>query len=185
MSPVSTSASVATTVEKPAIDDPARVFRRTAGAFATGVTIASSVLDDIPVAMTINAFSTVSLDPMLVLICLGHKSRLLSWIRQSQILTVTVLAADQRLPAQWFANAGRPAGAAAFDGFRVHRAPHTGCLVFSDGLAYFDCRVHQMIDAGDHVVVVSEAVSFGPLHAGKEPLLFIGGAYATTRRDTT
>lgn len=161
--------------------DPAvtRAFRRTAGSFATGVTIATSNLDDIPVAMTINSFSTASLDPMLLLICLGHRSRLLSWVRQSGVFAVTVLAAHQSTQAKWFANSARPTGAAAFAGFRTHQAPSTGCLLFSDGLAYFDCRVRDIHDAGDHAIVVGEAMSFGPLEPAKAPLLFVGGAFAS------
>jgi len=169
--------SGAVTPDRTDADSASRAFRRTAGSFATGVTIASSVLDDIPFAMTINAFSTVSLDPMLVLACLGRNTRLLSFVRGSGQLAVTVLAADQQMQAQWFANAARPSGAAAFAGFRTHRAPETGCLLFSDGLAYFDCRVDQINDVGDHAVVVARVLSFGPLQQGKEPLLFVGGAF--------
>lgn len=159
--------------------DKTRAFRRTAGSFATGVTIATSNLDDIPVAMTINSFSTTSLDPMLLLICLGHRSRLLSWVRQSGIFAVTVLAAHQSTQAKWFANSARPTGAAAFAGFRTQQAPATGCLVFSDGLAYFDCAVRAIHEAGDHAIVVGEAVSFGLLDHAKAPLLFVGGAFAS------
>lgn len=157
--------------------DQAVEFRRTAGSFATGVGIVSSVHDDIPLAMTVNSFTTVSLHPTLVLICLKHRSRLLAQIRDSGILAVTVLAADQRDVARWFADAKRPSGAAAFAGVRVHRAPATGCLVFSEGLAYFDCRVRDLSDQGDHSVVIGEAVSYGPLHPAKAPLLYLHGAY--------
>ncbi|QOC94264.1 flavin reductase family protein [Micromonospora craniellae] len=157
--------------------DQAVEFRRTAGAFATGVGIVSSVHDDIPLAMTVNSFTTVSLHPTLVLICLKHRSRLLAQIRDSSIFAVTVLAADQRDVARWFADARRPSGAAAFSGVRVHRAPATGCLVFSDGLAYFDCRVRDLSDQGDHSVVIGEAVSYGALHPTRAPLLFLHGSY--------
>ncbi|MEV4462796.1 flavin reductase family protein [Micromonospora echinofusca] len=157
--------------------DQAVEFRRTAGAFATGVGIVSSVHDDIPLAMTVNSFTTVSLHPTLVLTCLKHRSRLLAQIRDSGIFAVTVLAADQRDVARWFADARRPSGAAAFAGVRVHRAPATGCLVFSEGLAYFDCRVRDLSDQGDHSVVIGEAVSYGALHPTKAPLLYLHGSY--------
>ncbi|MFI5844822.1 flavin reductase family protein [Catenuloplanes sp. NPDC051500] len=152
-------------------------FRRTAGTFATGVGIVSSVHDDIPLATTVNSFTTVSLRPTLVLTCLRHRSRLLAQIRDSGILAVTVLAADQQDLARWFADNRRPSHAAAFAGARVHRAPATGCLVFSDGLAYFDCRVRDLSDQGDHAIVIGEALSYGPLHPAKAPLLYLHGAY--------
>ncbi|MCX4386932.1 flavin reductase family protein [Micromonospora peucetia] len=157
--------------------DRAVEFRRTAGAFATGVGIVSSVYDDIPLAMTVNSFTTVSLNPTLVLTCLKHRSRLLGQIRDSGIFAVTVLAADQRDVARWFADARRPSGAAAFAGVRVHRAPATGCLVFTEGLAYFDCRVRDLSDQGDHSVVIGEAVSYGALNPAKAPLLYLNGSY--------
>ncbi|PZG02552.1 flavin reductase family protein [Micromonospora deserti] len=152
-------------------------FRRTAGAFATGVGIVSSMLDDIPVAMTVNSFTTVSLSPTLVLTCLKHRCRLLRQVYASGVFAVTVLAADQRGAARWFADARRPSGAAAFAGSRVHRAPATGCLVFSDGTAYFDCRVWDISDQGDHAVVIGEAVAYGPLNPHKSPLLYLHGGY--------
>ncbi|GLW34338.1 flavin reductase family protein [Actinoplanes regularis] len=160
-----------------AVQDQGIDFRRAAGAFATGVGVISSVLDDIPVAMTVNSFTTVSLTPTLVLTCLKDRCRLLTQVRQSGIFAVTVLAADQEGVARWFADARRPSGAAAFAGVRVHRGPATGCLVLSEGTAYFDCRVQDILDRGDHAVVIGEAVTFGTLQAGKGPLLFLNGSY--------
>ncbi|ABP53170.1 flavin reductase family protein [Salinispora tropica] len=157
--------------------DQAAGFRLAAGTFATGVGIVSSVYDDIPLAITVNSFTTVSLQPPMVLICLKHRSRLLAQIRNSGILAVTVLAADQRDIARWFADARRPSSAAAFAGVRVHRAPATGCLVFSEGLAYFDCQVRELSEQGDHAVVISETMSYGPLHPAKAPLLYLHGTY--------
>jgi flavin reductase (DIM6/NTAB) family NADH-FMN oxidoreductase RutF len=156
-------------------------FRRVAGRFATGVTITSSAIDDVPVAMTVNSFATVSLDPTLLLTCLKLGSRLLSAIERSEVFAVTVLANDQRWPAQWFANAARPTGAAAFAGIPTSLAPVTGSLVLTGGTAFFDCRVHSLAVQGDHAVVVGEVVACGELRA-KPPLLFLGGRYATAQR---
>jgi flavin reductase (DIM6/NTAB) family NADH-FMN oxidoreductase RutF len=160
-----------------AVQDQGVDFRRAAGAFATGVGVISSVLDDVPVAMTVNSFTTVSLAPTLVLTCLKHQCRLLNQVRRSRIFAVSVLAADQEGVARWFADARRPSGAAAFAGFPVRRAPVTGCLVFREGIAYFDCRVRDIFDQGDHAVVIGEAVTFGVLEGRKAPLLYLHGAY--------
>src|SRR4051794_39043375 len=112
-----------------------RRFRRVAGRFATGVVVVTSAADDVPVGMTVNSFTTVSLDPALLLVCVRRDSRLLASIERSAVLAATVLAADQRWQAQWFANRARPTGAAAFVGVPTMPGPATGCLVLADGAA--------------------------------------------------
>jgi len=152
-------------------------FRRVAGAFPTGVGVVTSTVDDIPMAMTVNAFTTVSLQPILVLICLKRACRLLSWIELSQQFTMTVLGAGQERVARWFADSRRPSSAAAFAGIPVEPAPVTGGLVLSEGVAYFDCEVRDVLPQGDHCVLVGEAVGFGSLEPAKAPLIFHDGGF--------
>jgi flavin reductase len=156
--------------------DATRRFRRLAGSFATGVTVVTSFADDVPVGMTVNSFATVSLDPTLLLICLHNDSRLLASIRQSGLFAATVLTAQQQRQAQWFANRARPTGAAAFASIPVGSAPVTGCLLLSEGLAYFDCRVYDLLPGGDHAIVLGEVAACGEL-SRREPLVFVGGEF--------
>lgn len=158
-------------------DDPGPAFRSVAGRFATGVAVATTQLNGVPIGMTVNAFTTVSLDPTLLLICLNHQSRLLSAVRQSQRFAVTVLAADQRGCASWFAKRGRPTGEAAFADVRHHADPTTGCPLISDGVAYFGCVLNQAHPAGDHAVLIGEVQASGLLRP-EPPLLFVDGGYA-------
>ncbi|TCO60709.1 3-hydroxy-9,10-secoandrosta-1,3,5(10)-triene-9,17-dione monooxygenase reductase component [Actinocrispum wychmicini] len=151
-------------------------LRRVASSFATGVVVVTTMADDSPVGTTVNSFTTVSLDPALVLVCLQRGSRLLSAIEESGVFAATVLAAEQRWQAQWFANRTRLADATAFAGVATGRAPVTGCLVLGEGLAYFDCRVHELLPGGDHAIVLGEVAACGELGPG-EPLLFSGGRY--------
>jgi 3-hydroxy-9,10-secoandrosta-1,3,5(10)-triene-9,17-dione monooxygenase reductase component len=153
-----------------------RRFRRVAARFATGVAVVTSVADDLPVGMTVNAFATVSLDPTLLLVCLRHGSRLLSSIERSATFAVTLLAEDQRRQARWFANRTRPTGAAAFAGFPVLPGPVTGCLVLGDGVAYFDCLVRSVYPGGDHAVVLGEVVACAELWP-RPPLVFYGSDF--------
>jgi flavin reductase (DIM6/NTAB) family NADH-FMN oxidoreductase RutF len=157
--------------------DITRAFRDVASRFATGVAVATSHRDDVPAAMTINAFSTVSLDPMLILVCLHNSSRLFTAIRESGVYAVTILAHDQERVARWFATRERPVGAAAFGGISTRPAPTTGSLVLLDGLAYFDCVVEDMYPGGDHTVVVGRVASFGELRPSAAPLMFVGGRF--------
>jgi flavin reductase (DIM6/NTAB) family NADH-FMN oxidoreductase RutF len=154
-------------------------FRRVAAQFATGVSVVTSATDDVPLGMTVNSFATVSLEPTLLLVCLGRGARLLSTVEQSGVFAVTVLAADQLRLAKWFANRARPTGAAAFAGIPVRHAPTTGCLLLAEGLAYFDCRVRDLFPGGDHTIVVGEVAACDELWP-RPPLVFAGGEFLTT-----
>ena len=153
-------------------------FRKMGAHFATGVTVVTSVAEDVPVAATVNAFATVSLDPPMLLVSLQNGSRLLSCVEGSGVFAVTVLAADQQLLAKWFASRTRPTGAAGFAGIPVTPAPVTGCMVLAEGVAYFDCRVSAVYAGGDHTIVLGEVAACGELWP-REPLIFSGSGFAT------
>jgi len=144
--------------------------------FATGVTVVTSVAEDVPVGATVNAFATVSLDPPLLLVSLRNGSRLLSCMDYSGVFAVTVLAADQRFLATWFASRTRPTGAASFAGIPARPAPATGCLLLAEGVAYFDCRVAAVYSGGDHTIVLGDVAACGELWP-REPLIFSGSGF--------
>jgi flavin reductase len=164
-----------TTVHEPI--DAGRHFRSVAGRFATGVAVVTACRDDGPVGMTVNSFTTVSLDPRLLLVCLKRDCRLLGAVEGNGRFAVTVLADDQRDAAAWFAAAGRPTGPAGFVGFAVDPERETGCPLLTDGVAYFGCDAVRTDPAGDHMVLLGEVRSSGLLRA-KPPLLFVDGHYA-------
>ncbi len=155
---------------------PRQRFREVAAHFASGVAVVTSVADDVPVGTTVNAFTTVSLDPALLLVSLRYGSRLLDCVRESGVFAATVLARDQQREARWFASRTRPTGAAAFDGIPTDPGPATGCLLLADGLAYFDCRVHDVFPGGDHAIVLGAVAACGELWP-REPLVFLGSGF--------
>jgi flavin reductase len=159
-----------------------REFREVAGRFATGVAVATSWVDSAPVGMTINSFTTVSLQPILVLICLTTGSRLTTAISRSRRFAITVLASDQRETARWFATHGRPAGRAQFANAPYIRDSVTGCPLLSDGVAYFGCASYRHHAAGDHVVVIGRVRSWGMLRP-LPPLVFVDGRYGEQRAE--
>jgi flavin reductase len=151
-------------------------FRQAMGSFATGVTVVTVACDDGTMhGMTVNSFSSVSLDPMLVLVCLNEASRGAGLIERAGAFAVNVLSAGQQDVSRWFADRHRPAGPAMFDGVPFEPGP-TGCPVLADATASFDCLVRQTHRAGDHLIVVGEVVALA--HRPQlEPLIFHSGTY--------
>lgn len=153
-------------------------FRTAMGTFATGVTVVTVRSRDAALhGMTVNSFSSVSLDPMLVLVCLNATSRGLELIAEAGVFGVNVLSASQEGLSRWFASRARPADSSMFDGVAAESGA-TGCPILLDASASFDCRVHRLHDGGDHVIAVGEVVALRH-HAEREPLLFHAGAYRT------
>ncbi len=124
-----------------------RAFRDALGRFASGVTVVSVNHADGVHGITVSAFSSVSLDPPLVAVCIGTKARACAMLRDAGHFGVSILAADQRALSDAFA--GRPDAAAPAwdrDGWETP--------VLSGALARLDCRVAQAVEAGDHVVFI-------------------------------
>ena len=155
---------------------PEREFRAVAGLFATGVTVVSTLHGGRGRGMTANAFASVSLDPPLVLVCVRHDSEMRRLLDAHETFTVSVLSADQRGVAAWFADPARPEGRAQFDAVGWHLGPATGAPVISGALAWLECAVSERVVAGDHVVVFGRVLGLGAGQPG-EPLLFFAGEY--------
>ena len=146
-------------------------FRRACGRFATGVTIAS-VLDaqGSPHGLTVSSFSAVSLDPPLVLICLGHAVSAIHHFRAAGHFGINILGEDQRALSERFARKGHD----RFDGVAWH-AGETGVPLLPGALAAIECAVHRIVPMGDHDIVVGEMVH-AQVQEG-EPLLHYWGGY--------
>jgi len=151
-------------------------FRKAMGSFPTGVTVVTVVTGDGDMhGVTVNSFSSVSLDPMLVSACLSQTSRAFGLIEQAGAFAVNVLAAGQQDISRWFASRHRPAGPAMFDGVPFERGM-TGCPLLAGTAASFDCRLRQSHRAGDHLIVLGEVVAL--VHRPQlEPLIFHAGMY--------
>ncbi|GAA3143533.1 hypothetical protein GCM10010449_73870 [Streptomyces rectiviolaceus] len=154
-----------------------RAFRQTAGRFPTGVTVVSTVVDGQPHGTTVNSFTTVSMDPLLVLVSLGRSSRLHDHVLNGWRFAVTVLSDRQEGDARWFADPARPVGREAFGGRPWSAAPYSGAPVLLDGVAYFDCAVEDAHPAGDHTLLLGRAESFGVL-SDRPALLFSDSRFA-------
>jgi len=152
-----------------------RAFRDSVGEFATGVTVVTASHEGALAGMTLNSFTSVSLDPLLVLVALGHGSRTLGVVQASGRLAVSVLHRGQREVAIAFAKPGAPF-------LREHvRETHDGFLVVRGAAATHHCEVDQIVRAGDHDLVLA-AVN-GITHDGGEPLIFHRGRFGGLATD--
>ncbi|MEM8540674.1 MAG: flavin reductase family protein, partial [Pseudomonadota bacterium] len=127
-----------------------QALKNAMGCFATGVTVVTTNVDGQDYGMTCNSFNTVSLDPALVLWSIRKESHSRQAFIEGGGYSVSVLGAHQRDMALRFAK-GDPLG--RFDGVPVVRLP-SGRLMLADTVAWFDCTLEQVIDAGDHHVLI-------------------------------
>jgi flavin reductase (DIM6/NTAB) family NADH-FMN oxidoreductase RutF len=150
------------------------------GSFPTGVTVVTVASDDGSMhGITVNSFSSVSLDPVLVLVCLNETSPGVGLIERARAFVVNVLSAGQQDVSRWFANRYRPPGSAMFDGVPFERAA-TGCPVLTDAAASFDCRLRQS-PRGDHLIVLVRSSRWYTVRAG--PLIFHAGSYRSLEHE--
>ena len=158
-------------------------FRNTVGAFATGVTVITTCgqSDDDVYGMTANAFSSVSLDPPLVLICVISGTVGAEIIERNGVFAVNVLGAHQEPISRYFASRERPSGRAAFVELPYFTAV-TGAPILERSSAYLDCRVTNKHEAGDHLIFIGEVVGLG-VDPSIRPLVFHGGQYAALHED--
>jgi flavin reductase (DIM6/NTAB) family NADH-FMN oxidoreductase RutF len=126
--------------------------------FATGVTVMTCHVDGEPHGMTANAVSSVSLDPLLALVCVGHDTEMRRWVREAGAFALSILPAEAQTLSNHFADASRPSGTAQFEAVRTHVA-RTGAPLLEGALAWLDCEVWKIHDGGDHDIVVGEVVA--------------------------
>lgn len=145
------------------------------GCFATGVTIITVDLEGEVHGMTANAFASVSLDPLLVLVCVDHSTRTHAHLHAKKRFGINVLCEDQRAISEYYARPERThENAEAEAGARFERTKH-GTPMLQGSLAYLECRLHSSQLAGDHTIFIAE-VEDVVVRPGN-PLLFFKGKY--------
>ena len=145
-----------------------RLFRDAMGKFATGVTVVTTKLEEGPHGMTANAFMSVSLDPKLVVVSIGHKARFLSKVRESQKFAVNILTAEQKEMSMVFAGQLK-------DEVEINFEELAGLPVLPGALAQVSCEVVSEYVEGDHTLFIGKVLDI-KLNDG-EPLIFFAGKY--------
>jgi flavin reductase (DIM6/NTAB) family NADH-FMN oxidoreductase RutF len=133
-------------------------FRRAVGRFATGVCVVTAVDAGTDHAMTANAFTSVSLDPLLVLVCVETEARFHDAVLASGQWAVSILDAGARPVADWLATRGRPLYG-QLDRVPFRRGPKTGAPLLEQASAWLECRTTAVHPGGDHSIVVGEVLT--------------------------
>ncbi|MBI4428290.1 MAG: flavin reductase family protein [Ignavibacteriales bacterium] len=149
-----------------------RNFRQTLGQFATGVAVIATEVEKEVHGMTANAFTSLSLNPMLVLFCVDNRAKMSEFMQMAKGFSINFLRDDQQALSTYFAG-----------GWKESKAPPFRFVAWSGGprlegcAAALGCRLHKIVKGGDHSIVIGEVLS---LHLGiepRDPLIFHSGMY--------
>jgi len=151
-------------------------FRRVAGRFATGIAVVTASIDGMGHAMTVTAFTSVSLDPLLVLFCAEKIARFHDAVLNAGTWAVSVLDEESEKTARWLATRGRPLEG-QLTTIRHHPGPETGAPILDDALAAMECRTTAVHDGGDHSIVVGEVIGVSEPRPAGRPLLYYASGY--------
>lgn len=163
-------------VEPGTVDSAA--LRKICSLFVTGITVVTSRSATAPVGITVNSFTSVSLEPPLVLFCLRRESGMRAAVRDTGFFAVNILTEDQQQISRTFASRDE----SRFDAVDC-TADRNGMPVLVDALAHLGCRLEREIDAGDHLLILGEVTEVGVLRGDEPPLTFFRGAHRRLRAD--
>lgn len=145
-------------------------FRHTMGQFASGVTVVTTMDGEQPVGITVSSFTSLSLDPPLVLVCIDRRGRSHAALLASKQFAVHILAEDQEQIARIFASRAEDKFAGVAFGVSAHGLP-----VLEDTLATVECRLVNALPGGDHTIFVGEVIALETT-AGR-PLVYHGARF--------
>ncbi|MBQ6639990.1 MAG: flavin reductase family protein [Saccharopolyspora sp.] len=154
-------------------------FKEVAREFPTGITVVAVRHHDSVTAKTVSSFTSLSLDPMLVTVAIGGGSPLVATAEETEGFSVSILRADQIAVSNFYAVHESHRGTSPPS--RLVPVP-SGGTVLDDCLGWFDCRLHGLIPAGDHAVLIGEVVSLQ--RNGGTPLVHHRGRYYGLDQDS-
>lgn len=150
-------------------------YRRAIGRFATGVVVASTLAGRHDHAMTANSLTSVSLDPLLMVLSVSQEARWHEAVAESGVWGISVLPATARGLADWFATPGRPLHG-QLDRVPFHRGS-SGVALLDGALATLECRTVAIHPAGDHSLVVGSVLSALAAETAGPALVHFRGTY--------
>lgn len=162
-----------------AIPFDARAFRDALGAFPTGIAVMTAASDEAShIGITVNSFTSVSLDPPLVLWCIDRRSRRYPAFAGAPGFTVSILASGHKAVSARLAGAGEH----RLDGIAL-MPTELGPPALADSLAVFECARESVQDAGDHAIVIGRVLRFWRNDAAGMPLVYFRGRYGALAQD--
>jgi len=153
-------------------------YREIVGRFASGVAIVTCDGPDGPAGLTTNAVSSLSLDPLLLLVCFDNGSRTLAAVRERRRFAVNVLREGQQELAAVFAS--KRIAQEKFESV-THRVAH-GVPVLDDALAWLACDLRELLPGGDHTIGIG-TVTHGAMHPQGRPLVWFAGRFTALDRE--
>ncbi len=159
----------------PEFEPDPELFREVFGRFATGVAVVTSAAASGSGGMTANAVCSLSLEPLLALVCFENNARTLPIVREAERFGVNVLAAHQEEVARMFAS--KMPESEKLDAVAHHY--RRGVPIIEGALSWVACELRELIAGGDHTIAIGEVVSMG-LGEG-DPLLWYAGQYHDVR----
>lgn len=157
-----------------------RLYREAIGHFATGVAIVTAQSPEGPVGMTANALCSLSLDPLLLLVCIDNSARTLAPIRATERFAVNVLCREQRALADAFASKQSKPEHFQSTPWRAHQ----GVPVLEESLAWLVCDLRELHPGGDHTIGIGAVTDMSYDERG-EPLVWYGGRYVDLGHEAT
>jgi flavin reductase len=156
-------------------------FRSACSAFCTGVTVITTRGPDEPYGMTASSFTSVSLDPPLILVCVIRGTLGSETISRNRVFAINILTVEQEAISRYFASRDRPRGSHAFQEI-PHRDGVTGSPILEGVAGHLECQVVQSHDVGDHIIFIGEVLDLD-FDEDEKPLLFHHGRYKLLRDD--
>ena len=159
-------------------------FRRVMGHFVTGVTVVTALDGERPFGITVNALSSVSLDPPLVMVALDRRRFLTPIVRAAGRYAVNILSEDQQALSDCFAGAPVEPGREAFCGATWHTGS-TGMPLIDGAIATLECTVVETFSAGDHDLFIGRVDALVNVDHHPRPLLYYRRRYLRIERGAT
>lgn len=150
-------------------------LRATLGRFATGVTVLTAGRDT-PRGMTANSFTSVSLEPPLILVCVVRTAAIHEAILEEGAFAVSMLSGQQEDLARHFADRARPRGRREFETVGTVPGRHTGTPLLTGAQAWLECGLAAVYDGGDHSIFLGSVLDIGREETD-DPLLYFGGGF--------
>jgi flavin reductase (DIM6/NTAB) family NADH-FMN oxidoreductase RutF len=165
---------------RPRTIDPTR-FREVLGNYATGVTVVTSMNGGMPIGTTVNSFTSVSLDPAMVLVCIGRERTIHPVLAATGRFTVNILREDGQDLSDCFAGAPSELPREAFCD-AAYRIGDNATPILASALAHLDCTVERTLEAGDHTIYLARVTDLESHDRAALPLLYFRGRYLRIER---
>jgi flavin reductase (DIM6/NTAB) family NADH-FMN oxidoreductase RutF len=156
-------------------------FKGALGAWASGVTVVTTELDGMVYGITVSSFSSLSMDPRLILVSLQDTNHLPGMIKQSKKFAVSILAVGQEEISGYFATSGRDPSPDFGDSIPVTTS-ELGCPIIEGALATIECELEHTLQGGDHTIAVGRVVGAAS-NPALQPLIYFRRAYRTVTGD--